>query len=502
MTYTCGNPPTRRQLYQNGREPGFLTNFTQEELTRIRPVTQKTILTECDYDFLKNQSGAQIGGTAYLPAIVANYDTWPKTVAQAVEGYGDAYYEYATDTVFLMDVQQLKNVQDNGGVLGGNYCYRYGTYDPYHGDYKTGFTSWLRTAGGRDGFSTRVMSIDPTSGSISRSHASYVSTMARPAFYLNEMPAPEPEVTPTPDVSPTPTVTPTPDSTETPTVTPTPDPTETPTATPTAAPSVTPTPDPSAPSTPDPSATPTPTPTPTPPPAPAPDDDDDDDDDYYRPPAKTPSKSTPTPKPAQTPSPTPAPTPEPAPAPVRVEQFSDVPEDAWYYEPVKYVLDRGLMVGMNSTQFAPEAEITRAMFVTVLYRMAGEPELPDGALGEPFGDVKGGSWYEKAVYWARQSGIVNGYSAGEYAPHRGITREQMAVIAYRYAQWKQSGTQTGGSLSYTDQNGISEYARDAVAWSAANGIMQGYQDNTFNPQANTTRAQAAAIFERLQKNTE
>lgn len=241
------------------------------------------------------------------------------------------------------------------------------------------------------------------------------------------------------------------------------------------------------------------------------DDDDDDDGDYYRPPAKSPSrpsktpKPTETPKPAETPAPEPSSVPSPAPSPaaappVSVEQFSDVSEDAWYYEPVSYVLENSLMVGMTDSEFSPEAEITRAMFVTVLYRMAGEPDLSQEILGYPFRDVEGDSWYANAVYWARLNGIVEGYSPEEFIPHQGITREQMAVMVYRYAKLKQYGTEADTAPAYTDASGISDYAREAVNWNAANALMQGHEDNTFDPSANTTRAQAAVIFEKLHQN--
>lgn len=190
-------------------------------------------------------------------------------------------------------------------------------------------------------------------------------------------------------------------------------------------------------------------------------------------------------------------TPKPAPA-ASVEQFSDVSEDAWYYEPVQYTLENGLMVGMNDTDFAPEANMTRAMFVTVLYRMAGEPDLSHEAVGEPFEDV-GDSWYTNAVYWARLNGIVEGHSPEIFSPDQPITREQMAVIVYRFAKLAQLDTKAESAADYTDGAGISGYARDAVLWSTASGILQGHEDNTFDPAANTTRAQAAALFERLHK---
>lgn len=182
-----------------------------------------------------------------------------------------------------------------------------------------------------------------------------------------------------------------------------------------------------------------------------------------------------------------------------MEQFSDLSEDAWYYEPVRYSIENGLMVGMNDTEFAPEADMTRAMFVTVLYRMAGQPDLSDQVLGDPFADV-GECWYTNAVYWARLNGIVEGHSPESFAPDQPITREQMALVVYRYAELMEYDMEAEAALDYADGAGLSDYARQAVAWSTASGLLQGHEDNTFDPAANTTRAQAAAIFERLHKN--
>lgn len=464
VTYACGNPPSRSKYYQNGREPGFLTNFTEEDLARVKPVTQKTILVKCDYDSLKAQGSDKIGGTAELEVLKASIPLYPNkaTLQEAVEGYGDAYYAYFTDTFFVPDIQQLNNVAANGDVLGKDY------YHLIHvsNDPTSQWPMLVRTPGGSGNFTSYVMQIDPANPKVSKTTAASENKLVRPAFYLDVTFEAEPE--------PTPTTEPTTEPTTSPSTEPTTEPTDSPDPTPTTEP------------------TPTPTPTPTPPPAPAPDDDDDDDD-YTPPPKKTSNASKPTP------TPTPAPTPEPTPAPT-VEQFSDVPKNAWYYDSVDYVLENGLMVGMNDSSFAPEAEITRAMFVTVLYRMSGAPQLSEEALDAPFGDVKGSSWYADAVYWARENGIVQGNTPEEFSPNQGITREQMAVMLYRFAMLGEDDMEPGEALTYSDEAGISSYAREAVSWNAANGLMQGHKNNSFDPSANATRAQAAAIFERLHKN--
>ncbi|MGN0183003.1 MAG: S-layer homology domain-containing protein, partial [Candidatus Ornithomonoglobus sp.] len=204
------------------------------------------------------------------------------------------------------------------------------------------------------------------------------------------------------------------------------------------------------------------------------------------------SKATPAPIPTAAPSETAAPSDN--------NWFADVSETAWYYNSVKYAFENGLMVGVSDTEFAPEYDITRAMFVTVLYRIENEPDISNEILGYPFADVDADSWYGDAVYWARLNGIVEGYSDDEFAPEQNITREQMAAIIYRYAQFKEYNTEANGILNYADNADISDYARDAVIWNLDNGIMSGNDDNTFAPKSNTTRAQAAAVFERIINN--
>ncbi len=202
-----------------------------------------------------------------------------------------------------------------------------------------------------------------------------------------------------------------------------------------------------------------------------------------------------------TPKPTETPVPTEADKPLETDNwFTDVPENAWYYSSVKYAFENGLMVGVSNAEFAPETDITRAMFVTVLYRMENEPDISDEILGYPFADVDADSWYGNAVYWARLNGIVEGYSAEEFAPEENITREQMAAIVYRYAKFKAYNTEAYGELSYADNDDVSDYAKEAVIWNMQSDIMLGNDDNTFRPLSNTTRAQAAAVFEMIIEN--
>lgn len=201
-------------------------------------------------------------------------------------------------------------------------------------------------------------------------------------------------------------------------------------------------------------------------------------------------KTTPTPMPTATPAATQEaqPTEEPVNNP-----FTDIASDDWFYDSVMTAYTDGIMNGVSDKKFAPNTDITRGMFVTVLYRMEGEPET---SAVYSFEDVPADEYYANAVTGASENGIVEGYSDTEYAPDGMITREQMAVITYRCAKFKKVDLSVNSAPEYADSGDISDYAKDAVAWSSENGILQGSDDNTFAPQANTTRAQAAAIFTR------
>lgn len=176
--------------------------------------------------------------------------------------------------------------------------------------------------------------------------------------------------------------------------------------------------------------------------------------------------------------------------------FTDIRENDWFYDSVKYAYENDLMKGISDTEFAPSSDITRAMFVTVIYRMEKEPQTESCA----FTDVERGSYYENAVAWANANGIVSGISQECFAPNEPITREQMAAIIYRYAAFRGYDVTAGGSTAYTDNGDISDYARDAVIWAAEKSVMTGNTDGSFAPKANTTRAQAAAVFMRMLEN--
>lgn len=176
--------------------------------------------------------------------------------------------------------------------------------------------------------------------------------------------------------------------------------------------------------------------------------------------------------------------------------FTDVAADAWYHDAVAYVYDNGMMNGVTENTFAPNATTTRGMIVTMLHRLEGKPGV-NYLL--PFGDVPEGLWYTEAVRWAASEGIVNGVSDTSYAPDNAITREQMAAILYRYAQYKGYDTSVGGmSLAeYTDADQISSYATTAMQWANENGLITGRTDTTLIPQGTATRAEVATILMRF-----
>ena len=176
--------------------------------------------------------------------------------------------------------------------------------------------------------------------------------------------------------------------------------------------------------------------------------------------------------------------------------FTDVDITQWYHEGIDYVLLDGLFKGTSATTFEPNAAMTRAMLVTVLHRLEGTPAA---TTGNPFADVVSGNWYTNAVIWASAKGIVKGYDSDTFGANDFITREQLATILYRYAQYKGYDVSVGEDtniLSYVDSLNISEYAIPAVQWACGAGIMQG-DGAKLDPQGNATRAQVAVMLMRF-----
>lgn len=177
--------------------------------------------------------------------------------------------------------------------------------------------------------------------------------------------------------------------------------------------------------------------------------------------------------------------------------FTDVHETDWFYNDVLFVYEEGLFAGTSDTTFSPNAAMTRAMLVTVLYRLEGEPAV-SGRSG--FSDVTFNSYYEDAVTWAADNGIVNGTSITTFSPNANVTREQMAAILYRYAQYKKYNTAASSSLNgFTDQASVSGYAAASLEWAVAEKLVNG-SNGKLMPTGNATRAQVAAILHRFVEN--
>ena len=174
--------------------------------------------------------------------------------------------------------------------------------------------------------------------------------------------------------------------------------------------------------------------------------------------------------------------------------FPDVTEGDWFYDAVRCAYETGLMDGVGDSLFAPNSQTTRAQLVTILHRLAGEPE-PGGDSG--FADVETGIWYTDAVAWAAANGIVNGTTDTTFAPGEDITREQLVTVLYRYAESKGYDVSASADLSgYPDAGQVQDYAQPAMAWAVAEGIVEGV-DGNLNPTGDATRAQIATILMRF-----
>ena len=181
--------------------------------------------------------------------------------------------------------------------------------------------------------------------------------------------------------------------------------------------------------------------------------------------------------------------------PEEKETFKDVKKNDWYYEAVEYVANKGLMNGTGNDEFTPDANTTRGMIVTILYRLEGSPEVSMST----FTDVANTEYYAKAVAWAEKNGIVNGYGEGKFGPNDVITREQLAAIMYRYSNYKKYNTSVGEDtniLSYNDISELSEYAVSSMQWACGAGLVNGIGDGKLAPKGNATRAQLATILMR------
>ena len=175
--------------------------------------------------------------------------------------------------------------------------------------------------------------------------------------------------------------------------------------------------------------------------------------------------------------------------------FSDVNTSDWFFGAVKYAYDNNLMNGTSDTLFSPDSNLNRAMLVTLLYRYEGEPAV---TASNPFSDVQAGQWYTNAIIWASENEIVNGYGSGTFGPNDNVTREQVAAVLYRYADWNELDvSKTTALTAFTDRTEISAWALDAMKWANAEGLMSGRTPTTLVPKGTMVRAEVATILMRF-----
>lgn len=179
--------------------------------------------------------------------------------------------------------------------------------------------------------------------------------------------------------------------------------------------------------------------------------------------------------------------------------FNDVSANDWFASAVDYVTGKGMMNGTADNTFSPKANTTRGMVVTVLYRLENQPSTSVAS----FTDVASGAYYANAVAWANANGIVSGYGSGKFGPNDKVTREQLAAILYRYAQYKKYDVSVGEDtniLSYDDAQSISSYAIPAIQWACGAGVVTGKSGSKLDPKGNATRAEVAAMLMRFCEN--
>ena len=180
-------------------------------------------------------------------------------------------------------------------------------------------------------------------------------------------------------------------------------------------------------------------------------------------------------------------------------KFNDVSANDWFASAVDYVTGKGMMNGTADNTFSPKANTTRGMVVTVLYRLENQPSTSAAS----FTDVASGAYYANAVAWANANGIVSGYGSGKFGPNDKVTREQLAAILYRYAQYKKYDVSVGEDtniLSYNDAQSISTYAIPAIQWACGAGVVTGKSGSKLDPKGNATRAEVAAMLMRFCEN--
>lgn len=176
--------------------------------------------------------------------------------------------------------------------------------------------------------------------------------------------------------------------------------------------------------------------------------------------------------------------------------FTDVSADDWFYEAVNYVNDQGIMTGITETEFGPDENLSRSQFAVILYRLENSPEV---AYSDVFADVPDNMWFTDGILWANKNGIVTGYGdSGLFGTDDSITREQMALMMYRYAKYKAYDTSDEAELDqFADEDQISDYAREATAWAVGSGLVTGKTDTVLDPLGNASRCECSTIIMRF-----
>ena len=175
--------------------------------------------------------------------------------------------------------------------------------------------------------------------------------------------------------------------------------------------------------------------------------------------------------------------------------FTDVPENQWYYDDVRFVVENGLFTGVSDTQFQPGTTMQRNMMATVLHRLAKKPAVSYSTI---FSDVPDGQWYTNGIIWCAQMGIVNGVGGGRYAPGQTVTRQQIAVMLHNYAvKTGQTADERGDLNAFSDAGAVASWAKEAMSWAVGSGILNG-SGGKLLPEDGAQRAQVAAMLHRFQ----
>lgn len=184
---------------------------------------------------------------------------------------------------------------------------------------------------------------------------------------------------------------------------------------------------------------------------------------------------------------------EPAQKENNTNVFSDVRQNDWFYSDVMFVFGNKIMTGTGESKFSPDTTLNRAMMVTILHRIDGDSSVYEKVI---FNDVEKNSWYENAVNWGYENKIVTGTSKNTFAPMDNLTREQLCVMLYNYTMYIGSKTEFADVSVYSDNNIVSDWAKDAVSWAVQEKIVTGKGNNTLAPKDSATRAETAAVIRR------